>query len=109
MTASYRGRNSVVENQPVDPLDGDARMKRGLESDVPQIYFNGFINVLGIADVLVTLERNGRPVATLNMSYTTAKTLALSLAQVVAQLEEATGRDMLTTEEVHSLVSKAQK
>lgn len=80
-----------------DEIEGDDRFTRAKNADVPEIYTNGFITGLGSGDVFVVLERNGSPVAILNMSYTVAKTIAAALGNTIAQLEEKTGREMLTT------------
>ena len=56
-------------------------------------------------DFLYELERNGKPEAMLNMSYTAAKSFAASLGQLVAILEERTGRDMLTTNDLERLLA----
>lgn len=92
-----------------DPGQQQARLAAALAGNVPQVYFNGFVNALGTADLVAVLERNGQPVAVLNMSYTTAKTLARLLAQTIAQLEERTGRDMLTTQDVELLLAEKSK
>lgn len=87
-------------------LGPEQRAKAALELGVPQIYFNGFVNALSTGDIHTVLERNGKPVAILNFSYTLAKTLAISLGTIVSQFEEATGRTMLTTHEVEAALSK---
>jgi hypothetical protein len=86
----------------------DARFNAAVFGAVPSIYFNGFVTKLGFADIVVALERNGSPVGALNMSYTVAKSFAFSLSQAIAQLEEITGRDMLTTAEVEKMVADQQ-
>lgn len=82
------------------PLDNSERVNLALAADIPNIYFNGFVNAVGAGDILTVLERNGRPVAVLNMSYTVAKTLALALGTTISQFEATTGRSMLTTHDV---------
>ena len=84
----------------------DARIDEALASDAPKIYFNGYVNNLSTGDVLLVLERSGQPVAVLNMSFTVAKSLSVSLGQLVAQLEAVTGRTMLTTAEVEASAKK---
>ena len=79
------------------------RFKLAKDAHVPEIYINGFVNGLGNGDVYTVLERNGTPVAILNMSYTLAKTFAVSLGGVIAQLEARSGRDMLTTSDVEEI------
>ncbi len=76
------------------------RIERALHSEIPNYYVNGFASALGTSDIVIALEKNGAPVATLNMSYTVAKTLAVSLSHVVANLEALTSRTMLTTHEM---------
>lgn len=87
----------------------DARFLAALSAQVPSVYFNGFITKLSVGDITVTLERNGTPAGVLNMSYTVAKSLAFSLSQVIAQLEEITGRDMLTTGEISKMVAQQEE
>jgi hypothetical protein len=82
------------------------RIARALDSDVPKVYFNGYVNHLSTSDILTVLERSGRPVAVLNMSYTVAKSLCASLGQLIAQLEAATERTMLTTSDVETSMRK---
>ena len=87
-----------------DPMS-DQRMQRALESDVPRIYFNGFVNGFGAGDIVCVLERNGQPAGIMNMSYTLAKTLSASLAQLIGTLEQASDQPILTTHEVGKLLS----
>jgi hypothetical protein len=83
---------------PEDDLQ--KRLTNAVNSDVPVFYVNGFVNSMTSGDVLTLLERNGKPVAILNMSFTVAKTLSVSLGNTIAQLEERAGQSMLTTQEV---------
>ena len=77
-----------------------ARMNAALASDVPYIYANGFLNSQTPGDVLTILERNGKPVCVLNMSYTTAKSYAVYLGQLIANLEQKSGREIMISDEV---------
>lgn len=77
----------------------EERIESGRHPDVPKLYFNGFVNAFSTSDVMTVLERNGQAVATLNMSFTVAKTFAQALNQMIAQLETQAGRPMLTTHE----------
>lgn len=86
-----------------EKVPGD-RIDRALESDVPRIYFNGFVNGFSSGDILCVLERNGQPVGIMNMSYTVAKTLSASLAQLVGSLEETSNQPIMTTHEVARLL-----
>ena len=93
------GDNAIDDNAN-EKDDGRARLVKALESDVEQIYFNSVVNSIGSGDILIVLERNGKPVATLNTSYTVAKTFALKLAQLIGNLEGLTGNTIMTTDDV---------
>jgi hypothetical protein len=97
----------MTEAPPIPDQEPSAeeRMRRALETGVPRLYVNGFLSGLGISDIWCVLERNGKPEAMLNMSYTAAKSFAASLGQLVAILEERTGRDMLTTNDLERLLA----
>lgn len=86
---------------------GGSEHLAALLSDAPKLYVNGFSLGLSNADCNIVLVRNSEPQAVVNMSYTTAKTLALSLTRLVAGLEEATGRDMMTVDVVEQALSAA--
>lgn len=75
--------------------------------DLQRIYFNGFINVLGNGDITVYLKQNNQPVAQLNMSYTVAKTLSRKLGELVAVLEERTGNEIMTTDDIAQVLKGA--
>lgn len=85
------------------------RIDQALESDVPCIYFNGFVNGFSPGDIVCLMERNGQPVGIMNMSYTVAKTLSASLAQLVGTLEEASKQPIMTTHEVAKLLENLPK
>ena len=77
-----------------------------VDTQLPRIYFNGFINSVGAADILVILERNGQHVAILNFSYTTAKTFVQKLGQLVAKLEQDMGQPVKTIDEIQAMLKK---
>ena len=97
--------DNEVDDTSNEKTDRRARLVKALESDVEQIYFNSVVNSIGSGDILMVLERNGKPVATLNTSYTVAKTLALKLAQLIGNLEESTGNTIMTTDDVEAKLS----
>ena len=78
-----------------------AALKSG---SVPHFYVNGFRNVLATADVALLLEQNGVLQATLNMSHTTAKTLAVQLRDLLQTLESALERPLQTSYEIEALL-----
>lgn len=89
-----------------------------IESEVVQIqkwqgetvYFNGFVNLLGAGDFTIGLKRNDRVIAVLNTSYTTAKTLAVKLMELIKTLENQTGNTIMTVDQVReSLEGKPRK
>lgn len=77
------------------------RMKSALESkEVTQIAANTFTSAYGNSDIIVLLERNGSPVAILNLSYTLAKSLAIDLSNTVAAIENGVGQAIPTMNEI---------
>lgn len=83
--------------------DGEARerFERALQDQsVECIYFNGFALNLGTGDLTLVLERNDRPVAVLNASYTVAKTLAGKLNGLISVLESRTGNNIMSVDDV---------
>jgi hypothetical protein len=92
------------------PPNALQRIEAAINSgDVPKIYFNGFVNALTSGDVMAVVERTGKAVAILNMSFTVAKSFAQGLGATVAQIESASGRQMLTTKEIEAISSKDRK
>lgn len=90
---------AMSNEEGLNPLE--QRIMNAVSDDsIPSIYANGFVNATGTGDVLVVLERNGRPTAKLNLSYTVAKSLAIQLLHAISQFEEIVQRPMLTTEEI---------
>jgi ACT domain-containing protein len=87
---------------PTDP----AEIQRQLDSAPVKIYCNGFTNALGMGDVILILHNNNRVAATVNVSYTVAKTLAEKLAALITQLEDETGQTIMTTDEVRQKMEK---
>ncbi|MHC2791932.1 hypothetical protein ACVINZ_000944 [Mesorhizobium jarvisii] len=79
------------------------RLEAAINANVSHLYANGFAISISPSDVTIVLEQNAVPQATLNMSFTVAKTLAGKLGALVTSLEEATGRPILTTDEIESL------
>lgn len=70
--------------------------------ELPGVYFNGFQLGLSNADVNGVLLLNNQPALGISMSYTTAKTLANALSDIVATLEKVTEREIMTTQQVAS-------
>ena len=68
---------------------------------VPIIYSNGFICVLGQGDVAILFQKSGVEVGLINLSFTTAKTLAIKLRQLIEFLEMKSERNIMTTEDIN--------
>jgi hypothetical protein len=85
----------------VEVSDADAKMfAASLASPTPQIYLNGFALAQSLADVTIVAQTNGNPSAVLNMSFTTAKSLAIELDKIIKTFEEITGHTLLTMEDI---------
>lgn len=76
---------------------------------IQQIYFNGFQIGISNADVGILGLLDNQPIVKLNVSYTVAKTLVVKLGQLVTQLEKATGREIMTTDDVGKGLEGASK
>jgi hypothetical protein len=74
----------------------------GLPATGQSIYFNGFTLGLSNADINALLLLDGQPVARLNMSFTTAKTLIELLGELMNKLELVTEQKIMTTQQVGS-------
>ena len=85
-----------------DPAqEAEERFKDALlSSEVPHLFCTGFMNAVTNSDIVVFFEASGRPVATLNLSFTMAKTLAKRLNETIVGLEEASGQRIMTTDEI---------
>ncbi|MCG6552954.1 MAG: hypothetical protein L7F77_11540 [Candidatus Magnetominusculus sp. LBB02] len=72
-------------------------LKKASESkDIPKIYFNSASCVLHPGDISMVLEVNENPVAVINMSLTTAKSIAAVIGSMIADVEERTGSRVMT-------------
>lgn len=69
-----------------------------VDVNVPRIYANGLGFGTTNADVVLVLQTNNVPVAIVNLSYTLAKTLTQKMGEMISDLEERTGHDIMTTD-----------
>ena len=76
--------------------------------NIPHLYSNGFISGMGNGDCFVVLLQNGRPVATINLSYTVTKSLANTLGSIISDLEKNSGNVIMTTKDLDGVLAKAQ-
>lgn len=72
------------------------------------IYFNGYSVAIAVGDVAIPIYRNGNHFATLNASYSVAKSLAQSLTDLISQLEKATGNHIMTADEIAKAVKQTE-
>src|SRR4051812_25428175 len=72
----------------------------------PSIYFNGFSLQLSNSDVSAVLIDDGRPLAKLNMSFTTAKTLYENLGELMGKLETVTDHKIMSAGQVEQGLQK---
>ena len=70
------------------------------DPDVPMHYANSFAVAQGNSDIGLFLFRFNKPEAVVSMSFTLAKTLAEQLGEAIDDLEERTGRRIMTTSHV---------
>lgn len=77
--------------------------------ELGDVYFNEF--GIGIAknDVVIMLQRNGKPQALLNASYITAKAFARALEEAIIGFEKKTNHTILTSDEVEKAMNKDEE
>jgi hypothetical protein len=93
-------KNMTEKSEPDDVL------RAAKASGVPEIYTNGSALGLGSSDIVVVLERNNDPVAIVNMSFTSAKSLVVALGSMIAQIEERSHRPIMTSGEIDGFFSE---
>lgn len=76
---------------------------------IPKIYANGFVNALSNGDITIMLQRNGEPIAILNLSFTIAKTLSFKIASMVKDLEEKSANKIMTTDDIQKILNVHKK
>jgi hypothetical protein len=71
-------------------------------------YANGFAVVLGNSDILCAFSQNGEVAFTVNLSYSTAKTLAAVLAETLGRLESASGNTIMTVPVIDEAIQRSE-
>jgi len=74
--------------------------------EIPRLYSNSFSCALGQGDVVVLFKNGPNPVATLNLSYTMAKTLVIKLQGLISHLESLSGNKIMTSDDILSFIKK---
>jgi hypothetical protein len=83
-------------------------VKEALDNkELPHIYFNGFTITGGNSDILIVLQRNQKPIGTLNCSFTIAKTLVQKLNDIIRSFESTVGQEFLTTDIITSKLNES--
>ena len=85
-----------------------SQLKLARESGAPEYYLNGFTAAVGSSDIVVLLERNNSSVAVLNLSFTSAKSLSVVLGLLIAQIEERSDRNIMTSEDIDNLFAQSE-
>ena len=93
-----------------DTPDFDMMIQQGLTlPDEKQIYANGFVVSMSPTDAIIVLQKNNKPVISINLSHTIAKTLAQQLAGIIGNFEKETDIKIATLTEVVEAVENANK
>ena len=82
--------------------DVNKAISKALENpDTPKLYANSFSLALGMGDLAILLSVADKDIGVLNLSYTTAKTLAIKIQQLISLLEEQSGQTIMTTDDIN--------
>lgn len=76
------------------------------DPEIPNLYSNSFSCALGQGDTVILFKNGNKSVGTVNLSYTTAKTLAIKLNGLISHLEKVSGNKIMTTEDIGLLLQK---
>jgi len=87
---------AIIGDQ-ADQVDVTALMK---DPQVVKLYVNGFNVGTSLSDVFMVTSSGATPVAVIQMSFTTAKTLMQVLNQIINDFEEKTGQPLLSMGEI---------
>jgi hypothetical protein len=71
-----------------------------------KFYFNAYTVGVSPADFTIVLLNNNQPVACLNCSHNTGKSLSQMLANIINDMEKKTGQKILTVDENAAALSK---
>jgi len=86
-----------------------ADVGRALEpNNLPQFYVNSFTVTLGIGDVLIVMKRNGVAVASMQVSYTVAKSLVEVIGSLIKVLEDRTGNSIMTSKFIEKMMQEGE-
>jgi hypothetical protein len=92
--------NPVPRPIMIPQMAGNIPLASLIQQMSPSHYANGFEVSVSGADVCVTLAQNGRQICTVNLSFTSAKALGVSLSGLINELEEKSQSKVPSVEEV---------
>jgi hypothetical protein len=86
-----------------------AMIHGALSSPAPRLHANAVGLAVAGSDVLITLWANGQPVGVLNVSFTTAKSIAIDLSNLLKEIETAVGHQISTPKEVQEGIERVRR
>jgi hypothetical protein len=76
------------------------------DPEIKKLYANGFIIHISASDIVLIPALNDTPLQVINLSYTSAKSLAEALSSAVKFFESSTGVEIKTTKEFSKLLKE---
>jgi hypothetical protein len=73
---------------------------------VPKLYINRALVGNTASDMFVIAQSTGTPPTVVQLSFTTAKTLAMDILGMISQIENQTGQKILTMRDIQEGISK---
>ena len=74
------------------------------DPNIARFYINGFHLGQGLSDVFIIMMNNGKAFGIMNMSFTTAKTLMVSLQEIMTNFEQKMDQKILTLYDIKEKV-----
>jgi len=93
----------------ITPENAAQMFEAALRSPIPRFYANGFINGLSQSDITTVFQCNGAPVLVMNLSYISAKSLAVELMKLIVDVEKVTKSNIMTLPEMKELQEREVK
>lgn len=90
----------MTSEQPRKPAEAMQATVEVNASGAVEIYANGFQIVGTNGDLVLMLQRNGRTVSIVNLSYTLAKSIGEGMNVHVKEMERQSGKEFFTVEEL---------
>ncbi len=85
----------ISEDQGDEIIDGAMK-----NPNIPHLYTNAVALAASNGDYCLVVLQNGQPTATLNMSFTVAKSLSVALGQMISNLELIMGQEIMTMDRI---------